>query len=67
MKRLMLILPVAALLLSGCAVYDAGPVYPAHYYTPPPRAVYAYPTYAPPAVYGSVWFGGGGGHHGRWR
>ena len=72
MKRLMLILPVAAALLSGCAVYEPGPVYPASYYAPPPRPVYAYPTYgypsyAPPAVYGSVWFGGGHGGHGGGR
>lgn len=71
MKRLMLILPVAAVLLSGCAVYEPGPVYPASYYVPPPRPVYAYPAYAPPPVYGSVWLGGGrgGGHRGwgHWR
>jgi hypothetical protein len=79
MKRLKLILPAAVLLLSGCAVYEPGPVYPSGYYVPPPRVVYGYPTYAPPPVYGGVWFrsGGGyrgdhhGGHHGRrhghWR
>lgn len=70
MKRLMLILPAAVLLLSGCAVYDAGPVYQGRYYAPPPVYVepaYAYPRYVAPPVYGRVWFGGGGGRHGRWR
>ncbi len=83
MKRLMLILPAAVLLLSGCAVYEPGLVYPAGYYVEPRRPVYAYPTYAPPPVYGGIWFGNGyrrdgyrggghrhgyrGGHGGHWR
>lgn len=67
MKRLMLILPAAVLLLSGCAVYEPGPVYPAGYYAPP-RAVYGYPTYVAPPVYGGVWLGGGHrGHGGGYR
>jgi len=70
MKRLMLTLPVAALLLSGCAVYDAGPVYPSGGYYAPPPVVYSAPSYypryvAPPVVFGSVYFGGGRGHGGR--
>lgn len=70
MKRLMLILPAAVLLLSGCAVYEPGPVYPAGYYVPPPRVAYGYPAYVPPPVYGGVWFGdrsyrGHGGFRGR--
>lgn len=67
MKRLMLILPAAVLLLSGCAVYEPGPVYPSGYYVPPPRVAYGYPTYAPPPVYGGVWFRSGGGYRGGYR
>jgi hypothetical protein len=72
MKRLMLILPAAVLLLSGCAVYEPGPVYPAGYYTPP-RVSYGYPVYAPPPVYGGVWieshrgYRGYRGHRGGYR
>ena len=56
MKRWMLSLSAAGLLLSGCAVYDGGPVYPSGYYVPPSTQGYVYPTYAPPPVYGGVWF-----------
>jgi hypothetical protein len=60
-----------AVLVSGCAVYDAPP--PAYAYAPPPPGYYYPPPYAyapAPAYYGpsvGLGFSFGGGHrHHRW-